>query len=249
MPRLKNASHSIDVIGDGAGKYKDFEMKRSMLASAIDRRSAVDTKHVSRIASVKQIVGNDQMLKNARRQSFDDISILQVPKIGKVIGKVEKPNELYRYDNDFLRANYHMPSSIDDKYDQRPMVNKRLFKQSSLNDDFKYTRNRLKSIDDDLANHKNGLLHLVHEQQQSHNQSKEYIHRLDKYLQAKLEHLATSRDSVKERPSKLNHVHPSKLDADHVLQKHRGLTSKSAVRNGYGVISATDLFKLRASTD
>lgn len=248
MPKLKNDVKYTAKVADSNANYRfetdskyklPTDAKRSII-SATFRRNSMDGNTVLRKSTFQRSI-DEEDLQNSyfRRQSLDDLKVKDGAN-QKTLKKIPSPlNSLN--DSDFYRNGHsngqQMMASLNN--------NKNLNRQMSVD---KYTdaTTRLRNLEMKMRKHKIDVLKYVNEHEQhNHKQNGQKSLAYDNHFRSKL-------DSV--MATKSEYAYP-KISIDNVLNNNnnnRKTIRKSASvgnGNGYGIISAADLFKLRATPE
>lgn len=248
MPRLQQANGNRSVADVN---YKKPESKKpSMIPSALPSRESIKpTNNIFRKMSLQKPsdIENRFIGSDYRRQSLDDSATngKQMPKQLSSIGhmRVGDGQRMQTY------------STIIDKYDKNRKLTSMLSKDRKqlINDE------HLKSLENKMRKHKIDAMRNVKEftyspMQQQLSKTSTMPNGADsdsKYLQSKLDQFASSKRRLREHADRMNGSF-QKMGIDSVLHNNtKAAQSRSAAIGGhnYGIISASDLYKLRTPTE
>lgn len=234
MPKLKNdttkcVSHTMNSNMNGIYKLSN-DVKRSII-SATFRRNSVNANAMLRKSAFKHSLDDEYYTNgNARRQSFDDT----------VFNKTIK-----QHSNNGNTDNYHVSNSVNNNNqipsnDSNNNNNKRLIKQMSL-DEYKDTTARLRKLEMKMRKHKIDVLKYVNGRKEPNifNDPKKLLayQTPDNNNRTKLDPFVRTKSDC---------VYP-KISIDNVLQNKNTQLRKNSSGGSYGVISASELYKLRTA--
>lgn len=239
MPKLQQANGNRS----DAQKYKKSDGKKAaMISSALPSRDSINaTSNIFRKMSLRKPpdIENRFIDSDFRRQSLDDGAAN-----GKRMTKQLSAIEQMRY----IDAQ-RMHSSIGDKYEANRKISSMLGnnKKQTINDD------HLKSLESKIRKHKIDAMRNVKEYTYSPMQAKPAstlnggANGDAKYMQTKFDQFASSKKRLKEHADRMN----GSFQHMGIDTMSKAAQSRSAAIGGhnYGIISASDLYKLRTPTE
>lgn len=247
MPRLQqtNGNRSFSEV-----KYKKPESKKtSTIPSALPNRDAIKaTNNIFRKMSLRKPpdIENRFIDSEYRRQSLDDSATMNGKRMTKQLSSIDHT----RIGDTQQRMQSY--SSNVDRYES----NRKLASMLNNNRKQMISDDHLKSLESKIRKHKIDAIRNVKEYTYNPMQSKSSsmlngANSDAKYLQTKLDQFANSKKRLKEHTDRMNGSFQN-MGIDSGLHSNlKAAQSRSAAIGGhnYGIISASDLYKLRTPTE
>lgn len=266
MPKLKNDTKSQQIDSNSSSplelehsKYKLSMNSKQSIISATFRRNSMDANAIRLNSTYKRSFDDEHYFYNNNnnnngnrtgRQSFDDGAVKETT--NQKLGPKASPPQLYQHNQHTTATKNHRNGNgnISDNCYLSHLVNnnsvasndnRRLIKQMSL-DEYTNATSRLRKLEMKMRKHKIDVLKYVNGKEQSNGRFGEQK-KLITYHTAN--HFRTKLDPfVRNKPDSL---YP-KLGFDSKLQNKTSNLHKSTLNGSYGIISAADLYKLRATS-
>lgn len=242
MPKLQQANGNRSV---GDVNYRKPEDKKSaMISSVLPSRDAINaTNSIFRKMSLRKPsdIENRFISSDFRRQSLDESATnckrmtKQLSSIGNM--RINGPPRMQSY------------STMGDKYES----NQRLSSMLSNSRNQIINEDHLKSLESKIRKHRIDAIRNVKEYSYGPMQSKPSamlngVNSDTKYLQTKLDQFTSSKKRLKDHADRMNGSF-QQVGISSVLQNNSRAEQRRSGGHSYGVISASDLYKLRTPTE
>lgn len=220
-------------------KYKiPTEANRSNISGAY-RRASIDSNAILRKSTFKRSLDEDLLhAGDFRHSSFDDRSTTN----GRLLKKLTPPQQS-EHQNDFQRNGNgaYLTQSMGKHIANASNENRRLVKQKSL-DDYTDATARLRKLEMKMRKHKIDVLKYANDHDQStiYATDAKKVYPPSNHLRNKLEPFARTKG---------NCVYP-KIGIESVLPNKMAACRKNGSNgSSYGIITSTDLYKLRGTPE
>lgn len=261
MPKLKNDvkynTTNTKPVDSNANYRFDADSKYKLPTDARFRRNSIDGNINTSIQSknnnnstFKRSIDEDDLQHGYfRRQSLDDAKIKEPPQQQKPSKKI--PSPLHLNDNDYYRNGLTTNNNNNSHHQSLASLlddNKKLIRQMSMD---KYTdaTTRLRKLEMKMRKHKIDVLKYVNEHEQNNPMNSNHLKQNgQKSLTYETDNnqYRTKLDNI--IATKPDYAYP-KLSIDNVLNTRKTIRKSASMGNGYGIISAADLYKLRATPE
>lgn len=261
MPKLTKDTESQQIHSSNYSKYKlPTTSNHQSIISATFRRNSMDTNAIRLNSIYKRSFDDEYFLyKNnngnvSRRQSFDDVSVREITpqklsqKASPSQGQLNQHNhhntitKIHRNGN-VCDNKCHLSHLINNNSITTSNDNRRLIKQMS-SDEYTSATSRLRKLEMKMRKHKIDVLKYVNGKEQSNGRFDEQTEKLLSYHTPN-HHFQTKLDPFMR--TKSDSLYPKRA-VESILQTKTSNLRKSTVNGSYGIISAADLYKLRATS-
>lgn len=224
MPKLKchikSTMNGIDSTSTESEKMSMDAKRSAIISTATKRRNSIDAYKIIQKPTFRRSF-DDDLSYNSRRQSFDDNCF-------------KPPNKSYQMNGN---GDYHGKTMADDK-------NRKLFKQMSL-DEYGDATDRLHKLEMKMRKHKINMLRYVNGKAHggnlpgAMNSQKTLDYHMGNGARLKVDPFGRMRTDC---------VYP-KIRVENVLHEKSGQSRRATTNGSYGIITASELHKLRASAE
>lgn len=241
MPKLQQNRPVSDM------KYQKPEGKKSsMIPASLPSRESMNSSGIFRKMSLRKPSEIDNRFTDSdfRRQSLDD-SATNGKRLTKTLSSIE-----HSHIGDQQRM--HSYTTATDKFEANRKMSSMLGnnkKQQVVSDD------HLKSLESKIRKHRIDAMRNAKEYSYGPIQPKPSamlngVNSNAKFIQTKLDQFTSNKKRLKEQADRMNGSFQN-MGIDSVLRNNAKTQSRSAAIGGhsYGIISASDLYKLRAPTE
>lgn len=261
MPKLKNDTKSQQINSNSSislelehSKYKLPTKSKQSIISATFRRNSMDANAIRLNSTYKRSFDDEYYFytsnnndNGSRRQSFDDGAVKETT--NEKLSRKVSPPQLTQHNQHTVATKNHRNGNISNNCHLSHLTNnsiasndnRRLMKQMSL-DEYTNATARLRKLEMKMRKHKIDVLKYVNGKAQSNGRfsgQKELLtYHTPNHFRTKLDPF------MRIKPDSL---YP-KLGVDSIPQNKASNLHKSTLNGSFGIISAADLNKLRATS-